>query len=112
MSAPADLQQRMADLGRKYLDRTAAELRDLQNLIAQIPAGDDTTYKNIEILAHRIRGSGAMFNFSLISDAAFGIEMLAVDAKLGLHAERIALQARFAAFARLLEFVVQAAQGK
>jgi len=105
-----DLQQRMAELGQKYLQRTAAELADLQAMIARVATADAAVFKEIEILAHRIRGSGAMFGFDLISDAAFGVEMLAVDAKLELHPDRVALQARFAALARLLAFVVDAAK--
>jgi HPt (histidine-containing phosphotransfer) domain-containing protein len=110
MSNDVNLQKRMAELGQKYLQRTVTELDELQSLVERVAAVDATTFKEIEILAHRIRGSGAMFGFDLISDAAFGIEMLAVDAKLELHPDRVALQARFAALARILAFVVQSAK--
>jgi HPt (histidine-containing phosphotransfer) domain-containing protein len=109
MTAPNDLQQRMTELGRRYLERTAAELSDLNTLIESAQSGEAEIYRKIEILAHRIRGSGAMFGFNLISDAAYGVEMLAVDAKAGLHSDGNAVQARFAALARVLFFVVQAA---
>jgi chemotaxis protein histidine kinase CheA len=104
----SDLQRRMSELGRRYLERTAVELNELQQLIEQ-STNDAESYRKIEILAHRIRGSGAMFGFDMISDATFGIEMLAIDAKAGQHSDRNAMQARLAAHARVLAFVVQAA---
>jgi hypothetical protein len=108
MNTPQDLQVRMIELGRKYLERTAGELDELGKMIDEVPRGDASAYKNVEVLVHRIRGSGAMFGFNLISDAAFGIEMLAVDAGLGVYADRDAVHARFAAMARVLKFVVGA----
>jgi len=96
-----------SELARKYLERTGAEVEELHHLIERIPRGDDGVYRSIEILVHRIRGSGAMFGYNLISDAALGVESLAVDAKLGLHPDRHAVQSRLAALARVLAFVVR-----
>jgi HPt (histidine-containing phosphotransfer) domain-containing protein len=72
-----DVQRRMAELGQRYLERTAGELLQLQSYIEQLAQGDGEAVKNIEVLAHRIRGSGAMFGFELMSDVAGEIELLA-----------------------------------
>lgn len=106
----ADLARRMAELGQRYLERTAGEVNELAALVAAIPGGDPATYQSLERLAHRIRGSGAMFGFELISDVAGEIELLAADAKLGLHVDRAVLQQRFNALLRVLAFVIKAAQ--
>ncbi len=109
VNTPQDLARRMAALGQRYLQRTVGELDELQTLVQEVVAGDVATLRNIEILAHRIRGSGAMFGFELVSDVAGEIEFLAVDAKLGLHPDRPALRARFAAQLRVLAFTLRAA---
>ena len=105
-----DVQRRMAELGQRYLERTAGELGQLQSFIEQVARGDADALKNIEVLAHRIRGSGAMFGFELMSDVAGEIELLAADAKLGLQLDRQALQMRLAAMLRVLTFVLGAAR--
>ena len=112
MSNPIELQQRMSELGGRYLQRTIAEIPEMQALLREIPTGDASLYKRIEILAHRMRGSGAMFGFDLIADATLGIEMLAVDAQRGLYSASVALLARFEAGVRLLEFAIRAVQEK
>jgi len=112
MTNPNDLKLRMVELAQRYLQRTTSELDELRVLIAEVASGEETTYKRIEILSHRIRGSGAMFGFELIADAAFGIEMLAADALREVHTDRVAVQARFDALMRLLVFVVRAAREK
>jgi len=111
-SAPSDpeMERRMAELGQRYLVRTAGELEELKQWVDRIPEGDEATVKAIEMLSHRIRGSGAMFGFELVSDVAGEIEMLSVDAKLGLQPDRAALQMRLAALLRVLTFVLGAAR--
>jgi chemotaxis protein histidine kinase CheA len=105
-----EMERRMAELGQRYLERTTGELDELRGLVAKIPEGAEGTYKAIEVLSHRIRGSGAMFGFDLVSDVAGEIELLAVDAKLGLLPDRIAVQMRFAALLRVMNFVLTAAR--
>jgi hypothetical protein len=79
MSNDTDMRRKMAEIGARYLARTANEIGDLQRMVAQLPTGGNATLKEIEILAHRIRGSGAVFGFGTLSDVAGDIEMLAVD---------------------------------
>jgi chemotaxis protein histidine kinase CheA len=105
-----DVANRMAELGQRYLARTVGDLDELRTQVSRIHEGDAATLKSIEMMAHRIRGSGAMFGFELLSDAAGEIEMLAADAKLGLQLDRSALQARFSALLRILAFVLSAAR--
>jgi HPt (histidine-containing phosphotransfer) domain-containing protein len=78
----AELRRKMAAIGARYLARTQSEIGQLRTLIAQLDSGGKSTLKEIEVLAHRIRGSGAVFGFAELSDAAEGIEMLAVDCAL------------------------------
>ena len=56
-----ELQDKMAAIGVRYLARTEGEAQDLLRLVEQLPVGGATTMKEIELLAHRIRGSGAVF---------------------------------------------------
>jgi HPt (histidine-containing phosphotransfer) domain-containing protein len=74
-----ELRRKMAVIGARYLARTHTEIGELRTLIAQLASGGKATLKEIEMLAHRIRGSGAIFGFTELSEAAEGIEMLAVD---------------------------------
>ncbi len=105
-----EMEIRMAELAQRYLVRTAGELEELNGLVERIPGGDEATVKAIEVLSHRIRGSGAMFGFNLVSDVATEIESLAVDSKRGLQPDRLALQMRFAALLRVMTFVLNAAR--
>jgi hypothetical protein len=105
-----DVARRMAELGQRYLERTVGELDQLGALVARVPQGDEAVFKSIEMLSHRIRGSGAMFGFELVSDVAGEIELLAADAVLGLHPARSTLQMRFTALLRVLAFVLRSAQ--
>ena len=79
MNNEEEMRRKFVAIGARYLARTATEIGDLQKLIARLQAGDNSALKEIEILAHRIRGSGAVFGFAKLSDAAGVIEMLAVD---------------------------------
>jgi chemotaxis protein histidine kinase CheA len=103
------MEQRMAALGQRYLERTAGELVELSTLVERVP-NDEAAIKAIEVLSHRIRGSGAMFGFELMSDVAGEIELLSVDAKLGLLPDRTVLKMRLAALLRVLTFVLSSAR--
>jgi HPt (histidine-containing phosphotransfer) domain-containing protein len=73
------MRHKMAEIGARYLARTVTEIGDLEKLVAHLPTGGKDTLKEIEVLAHRIRGSGAVFGYAKLSDAAGLIEMLAVE---------------------------------
>ena len=54
------LKDHMAEIGTRYLRRTVGELGRLEQLLAGIEV-DPTSVKDLEQLAHKIYGSGAMF---------------------------------------------------
>jgi HPt (histidine-containing phosphotransfer) domain-containing protein len=94
-----ELQQKIADIAGRYIQRTSGELAGLRDLIAKVRAGNPSAVKDIEQLAHKIYGSGSMFGFDLVSDQARELEVAARDPadpqlleKLQKHAD--ALEAR------------------
>lgn len=71
------LNQQIADIAVRYIKRTLGELGQLRESLQAIRAGDADACKQLERLAHKIHGSGAMFGFDAISDHANEIERLA-----------------------------------
>jgi HPt (histidine-containing phosphotransfer) domain-containing protein len=71
------LRQQIADIAVRYIKRTQGELGLLREALAAIRAGDADAPKQLERLAHKIHGSGAMFGFDAISEHAHEIEKLA-----------------------------------
>ena len=74
-----ELQQKSADLSRRYIQRTAGEMAGLRDLIAKVRAGNAAALQDIEHLAHKIYGSGAMFGFEPVSEQARELELAARD---------------------------------
>ena len=70
------LRQQIADIAVRYIRRTQGELVQLREMLAAIRAGDVDAQKQLERLAHKIHGSGAMFGFDTISERAHEIERL------------------------------------
>jgi HPt (histidine-containing phosphotransfer) domain-containing protein len=82
MNAPdprQHLTDRLAELGVRYLRRTSGEVVQLRTCLAQVLSGDVNEWTTIAQLAHRIRGSGGMFGFEAVSDAAGAIEVALRD---------------------------------
>ena len=69
-----ELQQKIADIAGRYIQRTAGELGGLRELIAKVRAGNAGAAKEVEQLAHKIYGSGSMFGFEAVSDQARELE--------------------------------------
>ena len=94
MSTDEEMRRKMAAIGARYLARTATEIDDLQKMVANIATQGKAALKDIEILAHRIRGSGAVFGYVKLSEAAGVIEMFAMDSaiKPNFDAEQLAKQ--------------------
>jgi len=91
-----ELQQKIADIGGRYIQRTAGEIAGLRDLIAKVRVGNAAARKDIEHLAHKIYGSGAMFGFDAVSDHARALELAARDSmdpslvdQLQEHADRL-----------------------
>jgi HPt (histidine-containing phosphotransfer) domain-containing protein len=88
-----ELQQKISDIGGRYIQRTAGELAGLLELIAKVRAGDMAAVKDIEHLAHKIYGSGSMFGFEAVSEQARELELAAkepVDMQMVQNLQRYA----------------------
>jgi len=97
MNNEDEMRVKFAAIGARYLARTANEIGQLEKLVGQLSADDKATIKEIEILSHRIRGSGAVFGFAALSEAAGVIEMLAMDSALPNRYDATELAAQFTA---------------
>lgn len=105
-----ELQQKIADIGVRYIQRTAGELVGLREMIEKVRAGNAAAAKDIEHLAHKIYGSGAMFGFEAVSEKARALELVAKDVtdpalidKLHQHADALEQQVQDALRARGLQ---------
>ena len=83
MSDAEKLRQQLQEIGTRFLQRTLRELEPLEELRRRLRAGDRTCLVEIQRLAHRIHGSGAMFGFDAISAHAREIELLAGSEVVG-----------------------------
>ena len=79
MDDAQQIQEKLRSLGERYLRRTYGELDQLESAIEDLRAGSAGALKEIERMMHKIRGSGAMFGFSEISDCAGRGEMLCLS---------------------------------
>jgi HPt (histidine-containing phosphotransfer) domain-containing protein len=80
MSDDERMQQQIAEIGSRYLHRTLGELPQLRALMERLtaePAQSAATLREIERMAHKIYGSGAMFGFDMVSGRAREVELLA-----------------------------------
>ena len=77
MDSREKLQRQMAEIGNRYLKRTLGELPRMREIIAGLRGGALDAVTELEHLAHRIHGSGAMFGFDTVSEQARRIEMIA-----------------------------------
>jgi HPt (histidine-containing phosphotransfer) domain-containing protein len=75
------LQQKLMDLGNRYLQRTLGEVAQLHGLVEAVRSGQGSAVKDIERLAHKIYGSGSMFGFDSISERARMLELLAGESE-------------------------------
>ena len=88
-----ELQQKIADIAGRYIQRTAGELGGLRELIAKVRAGNTAAAKEIEQLAHKIYGSGSMFGFEAVSEQARELEVAAKEAIDPQMVERLQVRA-------------------
>lgn len=75
------LQQQIADIGVRYLKRTRGELSELRECLQSARGGAADALQQLERLAHKIHGSGAMFGFDELSERASDIERLAASGR-------------------------------
>jgi HPt (histidine-containing phosphotransfer) domain-containing protein len=74
-----ELERKLEEMGTRYLKRTLGELTRLGELLVHLRAGEQSALKEIEQLAHKIFGSGAMFGFDKVSTSARELELAAQD---------------------------------
>jgi HPt (histidine-containing phosphotransfer) domain-containing protein len=79
-AAEAQLRDQVKILGEKFLVRTASQIVTLREHLASLRGGDPGALTGIQELSHKIHGSGAMFGFATLSEAAGEIERLTVSA--------------------------------
>jgi HPt (histidine-containing phosphotransfer) domain-containing protein len=80
MSDDERMQQQIAEIGGRYLRRTLSELPQMRALLERLvrePAQAAGLMQEIERMAHKIYGSGAMFGFDLVSGCAREVELVA-----------------------------------
>jgi HPt (histidine-containing phosphotransfer) domain-containing protein len=67
---------RMAELARRFLDRSEMDLAAMQGGLRRIGEGDTTAVGDIRHLAHRMVGTGATLGFEALSECAQQLEKL------------------------------------
>jgi HPt (histidine-containing phosphotransfer) domain-containing protein len=77
MSDEERLKQQMAQIGGRYIARTLGELQRMNELLHSALNGSPALLKDLEHLAHKVHGSGAMFGFDSLSDTAGEVEHIA-----------------------------------
>jgi len=78
-AAREKLNARLAELAVRYLRRTADETTEIRAAAQRFQNGEQDALHEIERAAHRIRGSGGMFGFDAVSNAASRLELAAAD---------------------------------
>jgi hypothetical protein len=72
----ARLLEQLAKIRESFLLRTRGQLPLLRGLLERIRAGDSSALVPLQILAHRIHGSGATFDCAAVSASAGQVEEL------------------------------------
>jgi HPt (histidine-containing phosphotransfer) domain-containing protein len=81
----ARLLEQLAKIRGNFLLRMRGQLPLLRELLERIRAGDSSALVPLQILAHRIHGSGATFDFAAVSASAGQIDDL-LEALIGTPA--------------------------
>jgi HPt (histidine-containing phosphotransfer) domain-containing protein len=82
----AQLLEQLAKIRENFVLRMRGELPLLGELLGRIRAGDSSALVPLQVLAHRIHGSGATFDFAAVSASAGQIEDL-LEALIGSSAD-------------------------
>src|SRR5688572_24729256 len=78
-TTPEELQNKIAQIAGRYLERVTKEVEQLRDLVDSAASGELAVVREIETLTHRMHGSGAMLNFGEISGHAGQLERLSAD---------------------------------
>jgi HPt (histidine-containing phosphotransfer) domain-containing protein len=77
--SPDELQAKVKMIAGRFLDRVAKEIDQLKAMVDSAASGDLRIVKEIEALAHRMHGSGAMLQFDEISGSAGELERMSAE---------------------------------
>lgn len=77
----AAIQQRMDQLRVQFVNRTLGELAGVDDLLQRVRQGDAAALRDMELLAHKIHGTGATFGLVGISAHAGDIERMVASEK-------------------------------
>jgi CheY-like chemotaxis protein len=89
-NAPSPMQTKIDSLAEGFLQRTKADAVRLTEMFERVRAGDWSTLKDVERIAHSINGTGAMFGFPQLSAAGEAIEEVAGEVMANHSASRSA----------------------
>lgn len=73
---PPELQRQLDQIGDRFVQRLLSELAMMRELIADVKAGDSAGLKELELFAHRIHGSSAMFGFDRLAETSGELEKI------------------------------------
>ena len=113
---PVRVREQVAQLAGRFLERTGAQAATLRQLSESLRAGDASSVASMHEIAHKIHGSGAMFNFPAVSACAGEIERLSQNLLAAEHANDLAADAQIrsrlqASIQQLASAVESAASG-
>jgi len=76
MADPADLQAKLKLLGDAYAAQLPEKLKQIEQAWEQLPQDgwDDGGFQNLHRMVHSLTGSGKIFGFALLGDAARNLE--------------------------------------
>lgn len=78
-TGPDELRAKMVQIAGRYVARVTREVVQLEALVDSAARGNLDVVREIEVLTHRMHGSGAMLHFDEISGRAGELERLAAD---------------------------------
>jgi hypothetical protein len=70
----ARLLEQLVKIRENFLRRIRGQLPLLRELLVRIRAGDSSALLQLQVLAHRIHGSGGTFDFAVVSASAGQLE--------------------------------------
>jgi HPt (histidine-containing phosphotransfer) domain-containing protein len=113
---PVRVREQVAQLAGRFLERAGAQAATLRQLSESLRAGDASSVASMHEIAHKIHGSGAMFNFPAVSACAGEIERLSQNLLAAEHANDLAADAQIrsrlqASIQQLASAVESAASG-
>jgi HPt (histidine-containing phosphotransfer) domain-containing protein len=91
-----ELQRQMDQIGDRFVQRLLTELTIMRETLADVSAGELSGLKDLELTAHKIHGSSAMFGFASLSELAGTLERLVVAERLANTGNLVAIEGQFA----------------